>query len=56
MTVRCEPFGMRKKIQMAVLCYRYIIRTINDETDYVKAGNRWRWLKRANLLFCRLVV
>ena len=33
-----------------------IIRTINDETDYVKAGNRWRWLKIANLLFCRLVV
>ena len=23
-----------------------IIRAINDESDYVKAGNYWRWLKR----------
>ena len=23
-----------------------IIRAINDEDDYVKAGNYWRWLKR----------
>lgn len=23
-----------------------IIRAINDETDYVKAGNYWRWLKK----------
>ena len=23
-----------------------IIRAINDEEDYVKAGNYWRWLKR----------
>ena len=23
-----------------------IVRAINDEEDYVKAGNYWRWLKR----------
>ena len=23
-----------------------IIRAINEETDYVKAGNYWRWLKK----------
>ena len=23
-----------------------IVRAINDEPDYVKAGNYWRWLKR----------
>ena len=23
-----------------------IVRAINDEDDYVKAGNYWRWLKR----------
>ena len=23
-----------------------IIRAINDEADYVKAGNYWRWLKK----------
>lgn len=23
-----------------------IVRSINDETDYVKAGNYWRWLKK----------
>ena len=29
----------------------YILRAINDEEDYVKAGNYWRWLNwwvRAN--------
>lgn len=23
-----------------------VVRAINDEPDYVKAGNYWRWLKR----------
>ena len=23
-----------------------VIRAINDESDYVKAGNYWRWLKK----------
>ena len=23
-----------------------VIRAINDEADYVKAGNYWRWLKK----------
>lgn len=23
-----------------------IVRAINDEPDYIKAGNYWRWLKR----------
>lgn len=23
-----------------------VVRTINDESDYTKAGNDWRWLKR----------
>lgn len=23
-----------------------IVRAINDENDYVKAGNYWRWLKK----------
>ena len=23
-----------------------IVRAINDEPDYVKAGNYWRWLKK----------
>ena len=23
-----------------------IVRAINDEDDYVKAGNYWRWLKK----------
>ena len=23
-----------------------IVRAINDEEDYVKAGNYWRWLKK----------
>ena len=23
-----------------------VVRAINDETDYVKAGNYWRWLKK----------
>ena len=31
-----------------------IICTINDETDYVKAGNRWRWLKKQTCCFVDL--
>ena len=27
-----------------------IVRAINDEPDYTKAGNYWRWLKRKVLL------
>lgn len=25
-----------------------VVRAINDEPDYTKAGNYWRWLKRKN--------
>ena len=43
--MKCELFGMRR-IASGVFFATDVVRAINAEEDYVRAGNYWRWLKR----------
>ena len=42
--VRYGPFGTKSTTNGGFRLR--IVRAINDEEDYVKAGNYWRWLKK----------
>lgn len=41
-----RPFGPGTAEDMASNSATDIVRAINNEPDYTKAGNYWRWLKR----------